>query len=203
MGQGLPPRLPVRPTVPRDDEDVLTPLETPPEPAPEGMDVGHVHLRVSDLEESVAFYRDVLGMQVNQFYGDPDDPRGAAAFLSFGDYHHHLGLNTWGSRGGDPPPRGSTGLFHVAFRVPTRRALARVLRRILDQGWPLDGASDHGVSEALYLSDPDGNGIEVYHDRPKSAWPRNPEGKMEMVTDRLDLEGLLGELEEDGREPEA
>lgn len=185
-----------------DDTVALKPEDAPGEPAPEGMDVGHVHLKVSDLEESVAFYRDVLGMQVNQYYGDPASPRGAAAFLSFGDYHHHLGLNTWASKGGSAPPRGSTGLFHVAFRVPTRRDLARVLQRILDQGWPLDGASDHGVSEALYLSDPDGNGIEVYRDRPKSAWPRDDDGGMAMVTERLDLEGLLGELNGDGREPE-
>src|ERR687883_190479 len=129
------------------------------------VDIGHVHLKVSDLDRAVAFYRDVLGFEVQHRYGDQ------AAFLSAGGYHHHIGLNTWESKGGSPPPRGSTGLFHVAIRYPTRAALAQALRRVLDAGIPLTGASDHGVSEALYLRDPDDNGIELYYDRPREEWP--------------------------------
>jgi catechol 2,3-dioxygenase len=147
--------------------------------------VGHVHLKVSDLERAVRFYSDVLGFEVTQRFGTQ------AAFLSAGGYHHHVGLNTWESRGGAPPPPGTTGLYHVAFRYPDRTALAAALRRLVDHSVPLDGASDHGVSEALYLRDPDGNGIELYWDRPRDAWPRDEAGGLEMGTRALDLESLL------------
>lgn len=153
--------------------------------------IGHVHLKVSDLERSVAFYRDVLGFELQQLYGDQ------AAFLSAGGYHHHLGLNTWESRGGEPPPPGSTGLYHLAILLPSRRELARLLKRLLDLRLPLDGASDHGVSEAIYFRDPDGNGIEIYADRPRESWPRDSQGRLSMVTRPLDLGDLLGELEEE------
>jgi catechol 2,3-dioxygenase len=154
-----------------------------------GADIGHVHLKVSDLDRALAFWRDVLGFELQEQLGDH------AAFLSAGAYHHHIGLNTWESKGGPPPPQGTTGLYHVAVRYPTRRALAEALRRVLDAGVPLHGASDHGVSEAIYLADPDGNGVELYHDRPRDAWPRTPDGKLAMVTERLDLAGLLAELD--------
>ena len=150
------------------------------------VDIGHVHLKVADIERSLAFYRDVLGFDVMQRMGD------SAAFLSAGGYHHHIGLNTWESRGGSPPPPGTTGLFHVAIRYPTRAALADAVRRLLDAGVRLTGASDHGVSEAIYLHDPDRNGIELYWDRPKEEWPVAGEG-VEMFTRPLDLEGLLAE----------
>ncbi|MDX1418794.1 MAG: VOC family protein [Rubricoccaceae bacterium] len=153
------------------------------------VDVGHVHLKVADLERALAFYRDVLGFEVTQRMGD------SAAFLSAGGYHHHLGLNTWGSRGGPPPPAGTTGLFHVAFRYPDRRTLADALRRVLAASLSLDGAADHGVSEALYLRDPDDNGVELYRDRPAEDWPRTPEGALAMVTRPLDLDALLAEAE--------
>jgi catechol 2,3-dioxygenase len=149
--------------------------------------VGHVHLKVADLERAVAFYSGVLGFEVTQRYGP------GAAFLSAGGYHHHIGLNTWDSRGGLPPARGTTGLFHVAVRYPTREALADALRRVLEAGIQLDGASDHGVSEALYLRDPDENGVELYWDRPQSEWPRDPGGSIAMVTRALDLADLLAE----------
>ena len=152
-----------------------------------GTDIGHVHLKVSDIERALGFYRDVLGFEVQQRWGD------AAAFVSAGGYHHHIGLNTWESAGGSPPPRGSTGLFHVAIRFPTRPALARTLRRVLEAGVRLDGASDHGVSEALYLRDPDENGIELYWDRPREEWPRSPDGGVGMFTAPIDLEDLLAE----------
>jgi len=152
-----------------------------------GVDIGHVHLKVADLERAVRFYRDVLGFDLMQRMGDQ------AAFLSAGGYHHHIGLNTWESAGGSPPPPGSTGLFHSAIRFPTRAALARTLRRVLEAGVRLDGASDHGVSEALYLRDPDGNGIELYWDRPREEWPRPAEGGVTMFTAPLDVEGLLAE----------
>jgi catechol 2,3-dioxygenase len=159
------------------------------EPIDPGADIGHAHLKVSDLERAVAFYRDVLGFELQQRFGDE------AAFLSAGGYHHHIGLNTWQSRGGPPPPPGTTGLFHVAIRYPTRRALARALQRLLEAGVRLDGASDHGVSEALYLHDPDRNGLELYWDRPREEWPRARDGKgVAMVTAPLDLADLLGEL---------
>lgn len=150
-----------------------------------GVDIGHVHLKVSDLERSIAFYRDVLGFELMQRYGDQ------AAFLSAGGYHHHIGLNTWMSKGGSPPPRNATGLFHAAIRYPSRSALAVAFRRLVEHGVSLDGASDHGVSEALYLHDPDGNGLELYWDRPESEWPREADGGLAMVSDPLDLEALL------------
>lgn len=154
------------------------------EPIDPRVDVGHVHLKVSDLERAIRFYRDVLGFEVVQRMG------GQAAFLSAGGYHHHVGLNTWESAGGSPPAPGTTGLYHVAFRYPDRAALGKALRRLIEHSVPLDGASDHGVSEALYLRDPDGNGIELYWDRPREEWPRGPDGGLAMVTKRLDLEAL-------------
>jgi catechol 2,3-dioxygenase len=147
--------------------------------------IGHVHLKVADLERSLAFYRDVLGFQVTQRMGSQ------AAFLSAGGYHHHIGLNTWESAGGQPPPAGSTGLYHVAVRYPTRAELADALRRVLQAEIPLEGASDHGVSEALYLRDPDNNGVELYWDRPRDEWPRDREGGLQMFTRPLDLHELL------------
>lgn len=160
---------------------------TAPDPAPidPRVDIGHVHLKVADLDRALGFYRDVLGFEITQRYG-----RGAV-FLSAGGYHHHLGLNTWESRGGAPPSPGSTGLYHVAIRYPTRAALADALRRLVRAGIALDGASDHGVSEALYLRDPDGNGVELYWDRPRAQWPRDPAGGLAMVTDPLDVDALL------------
>jgi len=152
-----------------------------------GVRIGHVHLKVADLERAVAFYRDVLGFELTQRYGRQ------AAFLSAGGYHHHIGLNTWESEGGARPPRGATGLYHVAIVYPTRAELADALRRLMKAGIALDGASDHGVSEALYLRDPDGNGVELYWDRPKEEWPRTPGGELNMSTDPLDLEDLLKE----------
>ena len=146
--------------------------------------VGHVHLKVSDLERAVRFYRDVLGFEVTQRW------EGQAAFLSAGGYHHHIGLNTWESLGGDPPPPGTTGLYHAAFLYPTRAALAEAYRRLLQHGVLLDGAADHGVSEALYLRDPDGNGIELYRDRPVEEWPRDAAGNLQMTSARLDLDAL-------------
>jgi catechol 2,3-dioxygenase len=150
-------------------------------------DIGHVHLKVADLDRAVRFYRDVLGFELMQRMGDE------AAFLSAGGYHHHIGLNTWESAGGSPPPRDSTGLYHFAIRLPTRAALARTLRRVLAADVRLSGASDHGVSEAIYLRDPDGNGIELYWDRPREEWPRPGDGDVAMFTAPLDLEGLLAE----------
>ncbi len=149
--------------------------------------IGHVHLKVADLERALAFYRDVLGFELTQRYGRQ------AAFLSAGGYHHHIGLNTWESQGGSPPPAGTTGLYHLAILYPTRLELADALRRVLAAGIALDGASDHGVSEALYLRDPDGNGVELYWDRPKEQWPRTSAGELNMVTNPLDLESLLQE----------
>ena len=147
------------------------------------VDIGHVHLKVSDLDRAISFYRDVLGFELQQLYG------GQAAFLSAGGYHHHIGLNTWESAGAQPPPRRSTGLYHVAIRYPDRRSLADAVRRVLDAGIPLEGASDHGVSEAIYLNDPDGNGVELYRDRPRDQWPDY------MYTAPLDLAALLAELD--------
>lgn len=146
--------------------------------------IGHVHLKVSDLSRSIAFYRDVLGMALQQMYGD------SAAFLSYGEYHHHIGLNVWQSRNGPPPPAGTTGLFHVAILYPTRRDLAMAYQRLLDRQIQLTGAADHGVSEALYLNDPDRNGLELYWDRPRESWPR-VNGQIAMITEPLDLEDLL------------
>ncbi|MFN3651264.1 MAG: VOC family protein [Armatimonadota bacterium] len=154
-----------------------------------GVRIGHVHLKVADLERALAFYRGVLGFELTQRYGSQ------AAFLSAGGYHHHLGLNTWESRGGGPPPAGTTGLYHLAILYPTRAELADALRRLVEAGIPLQGASDHGVSEALYLQDPDGNGIELYWDRPREEWPRAADGTIEMYTRPLDLGRLLAETE--------
>ena len=147
--------------------------------------MGHVHLKVADLERALGFYEGVLGLEITQRIGD------SAAFLSAGGYHHHLGLNTWESLGGSPPPPGTTGLYHVALVYPTRAALADALRRLIAAGIPLEGASDHGVSEALYLRDPDDNGIELYRDKPQEVWPRAADGSLAMYTRRLDLKGLL------------
>ncbi len=155
--------------------------------APTGVSIGHVHLKVADLDRALAFYVEVLGFTLTQRYGTQ------VAFVAAGGYHHHIGLNTWESLGGGPPPRGTTGLYHVAILYPTRADLAGVLRRVLDAGIALDGASDHGVSEALYLRDPDQNGIELYRDRPPAEWPRDANGELAMTTGRLDVEGLLGE----------
>jgi len=149
--------------------------------------IGHVHLKVADLERALKFYRDVLGFELTQSFGRQ------AAFLSAGGYHHHIGLNIWESAGGPPPPPGTTGLYHLAIVYPTRASLADALRRVLAAGIELDGASDHGVSEALYLRDPDGNGIELYWDRPKEQWPRTPDGGLAMFTHALDLDALLKE----------
>ena len=151
--------------------------------------IGHVHLKVADLERSLAFYCGVLGFEVMERWGTQ------AAFISAGGYHHHIGLNTWQSKGGQPPPPGTTGLYHVAILYPTRAALGDALRRLLNAGIPLQGASDHGVSEALYLQDPDANGIELYRDRPKEEWPRDAEGKLAMFNRPVDLEALLREAE--------
>lgn len=151
--------------------------------------IGHVHLKVADLERALKFYRDVLGFEVTQRLGH------RAVFLSAGGYHHHIGLNTWESAGGSPPPANATGLYHVAILYPTRAALADALRRVLSAGIELAGASDHGVSEAIYLRDPDGNGVELYYDRPRAQWPRSANGELAMVTRPLVLESLLHETE--------
>ena len=150
-----------------------------------GVRIGHVHLKVADLERAVGFYRDVLGFEVTQYFGRQ------AAFLSAGGYHHHIGLNTWESAGGVPPPAGRTGLYHLAILYPTRAELAEALRRVLAAKIQLDGAADHGVSEALYLRDPDENGVELYWDRPKEEWPLDPEGGLAIFTRSLDLNALL------------
>lgn len=152
---------------------------------PDATRIGHVHLKVADLERAIAFYSGVLGFAVTQRLGN------SAAFLSAGGYHHHIGLNTWQSRGGPQPAPNMTGLYHTAILLPDRAGLAAVLRRILDAGIPLEGAADHGVSEAIYLRDPDGNGVELYCDRPQEDWPRNPDGSLEMGTAALDLQRLL------------
>ena len=154
-------------------------------PIDAGTRIGHTHLKVADLERSLGFWRDVLGFEVTQRFGDQ------AAFLSAGGYHHHIGLNTWQSRNGKPPAPGTTGLFHVAILYPTRASLADALRRLMAAGIALEGASDHGVSEALYLSDPDGNGVELYRDRPEAEWPRSSDGSLQMYTRALNLQGLL------------
>ncbi len=151
--------------------------------------IGHVHLKVADLERSLAFYCGVLGFELMQRMGTE------AAFISAGGYHHHIGLNTWNSRGSSPPPAGTTGLFHVGILYPTRAALADALRRLMKAGVRLDGASDHGVSESLYLRDPDNNGLELYRDKPRESWPRTPEGQIAMFTRPLDLEALLREVD--------
>jgi catechol 2,3-dioxygenase len=154
---------------------------------PPGTRVGHVHLKVADLDRAIAFYSGVLGFELQQRYGTQ------AAFLSAGGYHHHIGLNTWDSRGGSPPPRGHTGLYHTAFLFPDRASLGAAVKRVLAAGIPLDGAADHGVSEAVYLTDPDGNGVELYRDRPEPDWPRDAAGNLRMVNARLDVAALLAE----------
>lgn len=147
--------------------------------------IGHVHLKVADLNRSLAFYRDLLGFEVTTYYGDQ------AAFISAGGYHHHIGLNTWNSEGAPPAPKNGVGLFHTAILYPTRSDLARILKRIMEAKYPLTGAADHGVSQALYLDDPDGNGVELYWDLPKEKWPQKQDGSLEMYTRPLDLEELL------------
>jgi catechol 2,3-dioxygenase len=151
--------------------------------------IGHVHLTVSDLERSLKFYRDLLGFEVTTWYGD------SAVFLSAGGYHHHVALNTWAGKGATPPPPGHTGLYHLAILYPNRKELARALKRLMEADYPIEGASDHGVSEAIYLSDPDGNGVELYADRPKEEWPKDKSGSVRMHTLPLDLESLMEELE--------
>ena len=172
-----------------NEHDTYTPIEA-------GTRIGHVHLKVSDLDRAIAFYHGILGFDVMARYGDQ------AAFLSAGGYHHHIGLNTWESRGGPAPAPGTTGLYHHAILYPSRPALGRALRRLVDAGWPLGGASDHGVSEALYLSDPDGNGVELYRDRPESEWPRDEEGNLAMTNRHLDLESLLRAADQPEGTPE-
>jgi catechol 2,3-dioxygenase len=169
------------------------PVAAPIDP---GVRIGHVHLKVADIDRALAFYCGVLGFALMQRMGPQ------AAFISAGGYHHHIGLNTWESRGGEPPPNGTTGLYHLAILYPTRPALADALRRLIAANIPLDGASDHGVSEALYLRDPDENGVELYWDRPQELWPRTADGKLAMFTRRLDLMGLLREAGE-APQPEA
>lgn len=161
------------------------PASGTPYVAPARTSIGHVHLKVADLDRALAFWQGVLGFELQQRYGPQ------AAFVSAGGYHHHIGLNTWESAGGPPPPRGTTGLYHVAILYPTRRDLAVAVRRVLDAGIPLQGASDHGVSEAIYLADPDGNGVELYVDRAPAEWPRAADGSLAMGSARLDLAALL------------
>ena len=151
------------------------------------VDIGHVHLKVADIDRALEFYHGVLGFDVVQRISDQ------AAFISAGGYHHHLGLNTWESRGGSPPPPNATGLYHVAIRYPDRAQLGNALKRLVDAKWPISGATDHGVSEAIYLRDPDGNGIELYRDRPREEWPRGSDGEVAMITEPLDLAGLLAD----------
>ncbi len=152
---------------------------------PAGTRIGHVHLKVTDLERSLKFYRDLLGFELQQYYGE------SAAFISAGGYHHHIGLNTWHSKNAGPATVRAAGLYHTAILYPTRKDLAIVLKRLIDAVYPLTGASDHGVSEAIYLDDPDKNGVELYWDKPKEQWPRDAKGNLQMVTEPLDLEGLL------------
>ena len=154
------------------------------------VDIGHVHLKVSDIDRAIAFYEGVLGFEVML------RARDEAAFLSAGGYHHHIGLNTWESKGAGPPPRNTTGLYHTAIRYPDRKALAEALRSVVQAGIPVTGASDHGVSEAIYLRDPDDNGVELYRDRPPEEWPKNPDGSFTMISAPLDLDALLAELDD-------
>ncbi|MCC5940250.1 MAG: VOC family protein [Balneolaceae bacterium] len=156
---------------------------------PDQTRIGHVHLKVADLNRSLSFYCDLLGFEITTMYGSQ------AAFISAGGYHHHIGLNTWHSKGGSPAPRNSTGLYHTAILYPTRKDLAKIVKRLMDEGYPISGASDHGVSEAIYLDDPDGNGVELYVDRPKELWKQRSDGSIQMVTLPLDIEGLLQELD--------
>lgn len=156
---------------------------------PDGTRIGHIHLKVSDLDRALAFYRDLLGFELTTSYGQE------AVFLSAGGYHHHIGLNIWQSEGGPPAPKNSTGLFHTAILYPTRKDLAKIVQRLIDKEYPISGASDHGVSEAIYLNDPDGNGVELYRDRPREEWKYREDGSVEMVTRPLDLQELLKELD--------
>ena len=167
----------------------LKPLAETPRPIDAGARIGHVHLKVADLDRALGFYCGVLGFEVMQRLSS------GAAFISAGGYHHHIGLNTWDSKGGHPPSPGTTGLFHTAILYPTRPALADALHRVISAGIQLDGASDHGVSEALYLRDPDDNGVELYWDRPKEMWPKREDGGLRMYTNPLDLRDLLAELD--------
>ena len=162
-------------------------MSQPNPPIDAAVRIGHVHLKVADLQRSLDFYCGVLGFQLMQRFGTQ------AAFISAGGYHHHIGLNTWESAGGKPPAPGTTGLYHVAILYPTRAALADALRRLSNVRIRLDGAADHGVSEALYLRDPDGNGVELYRDRPQQEWPRSPDGSLAMVSEALNVEALLAE----------
>jgi catechol 2,3-dioxygenase len=152
---------------------------------PSGTRIGHVHLKVTDIERSLKFYRDILGFQIQQYYGD------SAVFISAGGYHHHIGLNTWHSKNTGPAPIRAAGLYHVAILYPERKDLAIILKRLIEAKYPLTGAADHGVSEAIYLDDPDRNGIELYWDKPKEQWPVDAQGNLQMVTEALDLEALL------------
>ena len=167
------------------DATPIRPLQSSPSRIDAGVRIGHVHLKVADLDRALGFYSGVLGFSVMQRFGNQ------AAFISAGGYHHHIGLNTWESLGGSRPPPGSTGLYHTAILYPTRAALGEALRRLIAAGIKLTGASDHGVSQALYLDDPDGNGVELYWDRPAAEWPTNNDGELAMVTQRLDLQDLL------------
>lgn len=151
--------------------------------------IGHIHLTVSDLEKSLTFYRDLLGFEVTTWYGD------SAVFLSTGGYHHHIGLNTWAGKNATPPPPGHTGMYHFAILLPDRKELAKIFKKLWEVNYPIEGASDHGVSESIYLKDPDGNGVEIYSDKPKTEWPRNENGKLIMFTEALNLPDLLTELE--------
>lgn len=171
--------------MPLDTTLPLTEQQSTPQPIDPGVRIGHVHLKVADLERALAFYCGVLGFELKQRFGRQ------AAFVAAGSYHHHIGLNTWESKGGSPPPRGTTGLYHTAILYPTRAALANALKRLIAAGVALDGASDHGVSQALYLRDPDGNGVELYWDRDYSEWPRTAHGELAMDSRPLDLDGLL------------
>jgi len=175
-----------------DTQTDAAPMKVGPadNPINTGVRIGHVHLKVADIDRALAFYTGVLGFELTQRLGNQ------AAFISAGGYHHHIGLNTWESRGGSPPAMGTTGLYHLAILYPTRRALAEALRRLIEAKIPLEGASDHGVSEALYLRDPDDNGVELYWDRPKEQWPLTKDGKLAMYTRRLDLMNLLAEIGE-------
>lgn len=153
--------------------------------------IGHIHLTVSDIQKSLKFYRDVLGFEVTQYYGD------SAVFLSAGGYHHHIGLNTWNGKGASRAPAGHTGLYHFAILFPSRKELARIVKRLYELNYKIEGASDHGVSESIYVTDPDGNGVELYADRELADWPIDKEGHLNMETTRLDLLGLLSELDKE------
>jgi len=155
---------------------------------PDSTRIGHVHLKVADIPRSLTFYQDLLGFQIMQWYGDQ------AVFISAGGYHHHIGLNTWYSKNASPAPRNSAGLFHTAILYSTRKDLARILKRLVDVSYPLTGLSDHGVSEAIYMDDPDGNGVELYWDRPKEQWPVDDKGNLRMITEPLDVRSLMAEL---------